>query len=138
MHKFNNINEDKKEKLKFGSIIDQTGKYTYNAAQAISKYLKPLGRNEYTVDNTYIFSKHIKDLPPLQEDEEYVSYVESLFTNIPINETIEYILDYTYNKERLKPICSKLIFRRLMKKLATEVTSTLYKIFYKQLFAQWV
>ena len=92
-HKFNNINEDKKEKLKFGSIIDQTGKYTYNATQAISKYLKPLGRNEYTVDNTYIFSKHIKDLPPLQEDEEYVSYVESLFTNIPINETIEYILD---------------------------------------------
>ena len=60
-HKFNNINEGKKEKSKFGSIIDQTGKYTYNAAQAISKYLKLLGGNEYTVDNTHIFSKHVKD-----------------------------------------------------------------------------
>ena len=58
--------------------------------------------------------------------------MESLFTNIPINETIEYILDQIYNKERLKPICSKLIFKRLLRKLATEVTFTIYKIFYKQ------
>ena len=38
-HKFNNINEFKKEKLKFRPIIDQMGAYTYNAAQIISKYL---------------------------------------------------------------------------------------------------
>ena len=38
-HKFNNINEFKKEKLKFRPISDQMGAYTYNAAQIISKYL---------------------------------------------------------------------------------------------------
>ena len=97
------------------------------------KFLRPLSRNEYTIDDTRIFSKHIKDLPPLQEDEEDVSYdVESSFTNIPINETIEYILDQIYNKERLKPICSKLIFKRLLRKLATEVTFTINKNFCKQ------
>ena len=66
-------------------------------AQVIS-----LSRNEYsTIDNIQIFSKHIKDLPPLQEKD--VSYdVESLFTNFLINETIKYILDQMYNKERLK------------------------------------
>ena len=56
-----------------------------------------------------------------------------MFTNILINETIEYILDPIYNKERLKSICSKLIFKRLLKKLATEVTFAVNKNFYKQI-----
>ena len=40
-HKFNNIQEIQKENLKFRPIIDQTGIYSYNAAQVISQYLKP-------------------------------------------------------------------------------------------------
>ena len=32
-HKFNNIHEINKEKLKFRPVIDQTGTYSYNAAQ---------------------------------------------------------------------------------------------------------
>ena len=65
----------------------------------------------------------------------------SLFTNIPFNETIEYLLDQTYNKKRLKTICSKLIFKRLLTKLATEVTFTINKNFYKQTeikVSQWM
>ena len=58
--------------------------------------------------------------------------MESLFTNIPINETIDYILDQIYNKKKLKPICSKLIFKRLLLKLATEVTFTINNNFFKQ------
>ena len=58
--------------------------------------------------------------------------LESLFTNIPFNETIEYLSDQTYNKKRLEPLCSKLIFKRLLTKLATEVTFTINKNFYKQ------
>ena len=81
-----NISEVKKEELKFRPIINQTWTYTYNAAQVISKYLKPLSRNEYTIDDTQVFSKHIKDLPPLQEDEEDVLYdAEALFTNTSIH-----------------------------------------------------
>ena len=58
--------------------------------------------------------------------------MESFFTNIPINETIDYILDQMYNKKKLKPICSKPIFKRLLLKLATKVTFTINNIFYKQ------
>ena len=77
--------------------------------------------------------------PPLQEDEEDVSYdLESLFTNIPINVTIYYILDQIYNKNNLKPIYPKLIFKRLLLKLATEVTFTINNNFSnKQMDAQW-
>ena len=132
-HKFNNIQEINKEKLKFCPIIDQTGTYSYNAAQVISQYLKPLCKNKGTINDTQSFSADIKNIPPLQEDEEDVSYdVESLFTNIPINETIDYILDQIYNKKKLKPICPKLIFKRLLLKLATEVTFTINHIFFKQ------
>ena len=47
------------------------------------------------------------DIPLLQEDEEDVSYeVESLFPNIPINETTDYILDHIYSKKILKTIYS--------------------------------
>ena len=72
-------------------------------------------------------------MPPLQEDEQDVSYgMESLFTNITINVTIDYILDKICNKKKLKPICLKLIFKRLLLKLATEVTFTINNNFYEE------
>ena len=76
----------------------------------------------------------LSNLPPLIEDEEDVSYdVESLFTNIPIKETIDYIIEQIYTYKKLKPICSKLIFKRLLLKLATECTYTFNHKFYKQI-----
>ena len=129
----NNIQGFNKEKLKFRPIIDQTGTYSYNAAQVISQYLKPLCKNEFTINDTQSFSTDIKNIPPLQENEEDVSYdVESLFTNIPINETIDYILDRIYNKKKLKPVCSKLIFERILLRLTTEIAFTINDNFYKQ------
>ena len=93
-HKFNNIQEINRKNLKLRHIIDQTGTYNYNAAQVISQYLKPLSKIKFTINDMQFFSADIKNIPPLQEDEEDVSYdVESLFTNITINETIDYILD---------------------------------------------
>ena len=54
---------------------------------------------------------------------EDVSYdVESLFTNVPIQETINCVTEQIYVHKKLIPICLKLIFRRLLIKLATEYT----------------
>ena len=62
----------------------------------------------------------LSSIPPLQDDEEDVSYdVESLFTNILIKEKISYIFEQMNVQKRLMPIWSKLIFRRLLIKLAT-------------------
>ena len=39
----------------------------------------------------------LSSIPPLQDDEEDVSYdVEPLFINIPIQETINYIIEQLY------------------------------------------
>ena len=57
----------------------------------------------------------LPSIPSLQDDEEDVSYgVESLFTNIPV------------------PVCSKLIFRKLLIKLAAECTFNFNNRFLKQ------
>ena len=77
-------------------------------------YLRPLCKNEYSINDTQKFPSMLSSIPPLQDDEEDVSYdAESLFTNIPIQETINYIIEQIYVHKKLTPICSKLIFRRL-------------------------
>ena len=41
----------------------------------------------------------------MSEDEEDVSYdVESLFTNIPIKETIDFICEEIYDHRKLEPV----------------------------------
>lgn len=52
---------------KFWPIIDQTGTYIYNAAQEVSNYLKPLHKNEYTLNDAQIFSQELSTLSPFGE-----------------------------------------------------------------------
>ena len=73
----------------------------------------------------------LKDQTPLNPNEEYVSYyVEALFANIPVYETINYIINEIYQKKKLPQLCSKTIFKRLLYKLTTEVSFQFnYKLF---------
>ena len=68
---------------------------------------------------------------PRSSNEEYVSYdVESLFTNIPVDKTINYIIDKIFQKKKLPQICSKKLFKRLLYKLMTEILFQFnYKLF---------
>ena len=67
-------------------------------------------------------------------NEKYVSYdVKSLFTNIPVDKTINYIIHEISQKRKLPQICSKTIFKRLLYKLTTVALFQFnYKLF-KQL-----
>ena len=105
-HKFETLEDIIVANLKFRPIIDQTGTFTYNAAKVIPDYLRPLCKNEYSINDTQKFPSMLSSFPPLQDDEEDVSYdVESLFTNIPIQETINYIIEQIYVHKKLMPIC---------------------------------
>ena len=58
--------------------------------------------------------------------------IQSLFTSIPVSETIDYIIKQIHENKVIKPICkSKLIFRRLLEKLTKNcvfnVNNTLVK-----------
>ena len=59
----------------------------------------------------------LKDQSSLNPNEGYASYdVESLFTNILIDETINYIINEIYQKKKLPQICGKTTFKRLLYK----------------------
>ena len=133
-HKFGSPDEVDLDHLKFRPIISQVGTYTYRASQVIGDYLKPLiEHNDYIIKNTQEFATMIKSEPPLLSNQEYVSYdVESLFTNIPIEETIDYILRQIYEKKKISPICKRSIMRKLLMKLTTEGTFMFNNEFYKQ------
>ena len=63
----------------------------------------------------------IKNQTSLSPDEEYVSHdVDSLFTNISGQVTINYIIYQICNEKNVSKICSKTIFKRLMYKLSTQ------------------
>ena len=118
-HKYNNIEDINVEKLKF---------------KIIAEYLKPLSQNEYSIKDTQSLPEMLRDLRPLNNDEQYVSYdVDCLFTNILLKETIDYILEEIYVNGKMKPICSKLIFRRLLYKLTTECKFEVNTKFFKQI-----
>ena len=57
------------------------------------------------------------------DDNEDVSYdVESLFTSIPIKETIGYIIHKIYPEKIIEPMCRKPIYKKLLIKLTKECT----------------
>ena len=90
----------------------QSGTYIYNDAN----YLKPLcSNNEYIIWDTQEFEKIIREQDPLKYNEQYVSYdVESLLTNVPVQETTEYIINEIYKEKKLPKLYSKLMFKRLL------------------------
>ena len=124
IHKFENINDITIDNLKLRPIMDQTGTCYYRTGKVIAKYLKPLTKNELLISSTQQFPSMLNNVP-LSEDGEDISYdVESLFTNIPIKETIDFICDEICNRKTLKPICKQSIFKKLLYKLTTECTFT--------------
>ena len=95
--KFDNTADITVDNLKICPIIAQSGTYKYNAAKVVANYLKLLCSNVYIILNTQEFAKIIHELDPLKSNEQYVSYnVESLFTNVPVHGTIEYIINEIY------------------------------------------
>ena len=116
-HKFKNYEEITVENLKLRPIMDQSGTMVYSASQIIAEYIRPLNNSKYIIKDTLQFPKILSE-NTLKEDEEDISYdVVSLFTNVPVNDTIEYILDEIYIEKQLKPICSRLIMKRFLKRL---------------------
>ena len=109
-HKYNSIENITLKNPKFRLIIAQSHIYTYNAAKVIVDYLKPVSSdNGYIIRNIQEFPKLLQQQDPILPNEEYVWYdVKSLFTNVPIQETIDFILDEIYVKNKLPKICSNL------------------------------
>nr|XP_027219790.1 uncharacterized protein LOC113812157 [Penaeus vannamei] len=80
-------------------IISSIGTSNYNTAKFLVPIISPITSNQYTIDNSTSFAKEITSLN-FQQPVTMASFdVESLFTNVPLQETTELIannLDNTY------------------------------------------
>ena len=102
-NKFDNLKDITRQNSKCCPITDQTGTFTYEAAKVIGSYLKPLCQNNYFISDIQRFPDMLSNLPPLLDDKEHVSSdVESLFTNISIKDTMEYIIEQIYTHKKFK------------------------------------
>ena len=82
-------------------IISQIGTPTYEVAKTINKIITPYMNKKYMVESTYDMVNIIKSI---KANKLLTSLdVVNLFTNVPVKETIDIIIQEVYNHETLPP-----------------------------------
>jgi len=83
-------------------IISQVGTVTYNISKKLNSIVSKYMPRRYTVKSSYEFISMLKSNNP--GDNILASLdVENLFTNVPVDETIEIIINNVYNHPTLTP-----------------------------------
>ena len=116
---------------KYRPIISQIGSSTYKIAKFLLVFIQPFTTNEYTVKDTFHFVSMLegKDHRLLMASLD----VESLFTNIPLDETINIVTSKVFGRKRKVKGISKNDFRRLLL-MSTKGTVFLYNgHYYRQI-----
>ena len=83
---------------KYRPIISQIGSSTYKIAKFLLTYIQPHTSNEYTIRDTFHFVSMLDN-----KDHRFFMAsldVESLFTNIPLTETIDIVTQKVYGNKR--------------------------------------
>ena len=68
----------------------------YNLAKWLEERLKPLFVNEFTITDAIRFSEEIRNSPTGEDDMLVSSHVTALFTNVPLNETIDILVEKAF------------------------------------------
>ena len=126
MHKFSSSDSFPKLRL----IVLSIGTFNYNLARFLSDLLSPLVPNDSFWNDTFSFVSEIKNANLFKKF--IVSFdVTSLFTSIPLQETIDIAINLLYNHN------SNLnITRKELKKLFLFATSQTHFIFNSKFFNQ--
>ena len=105
---------------------------TYQLAKHLSKVLSPLRESEHSIKSTNDFIRQInKELIPAGY--EMVSFdVEWLFTNVPLNRTIDLILRRIYDHKELETSITK----SEMKEMPTLCTKNVHFTYNRKIFVQ--
>ncbi|XP_069993512.1 uncharacterized protein [Penaeus vannamei] len=95
-------------------IISSIGTFNYNTAKFLVPIISPLTTNQYTIENSTAFASEITSLD-LEQPNTMASFdVESLFTNVPLLETTEIIVDNIQTTHLNKFGLTKDSFKKLL------------------------
>ena len=85
-----------KERLCMRPILSASGTYNYPLAKWLDEKLKPLSTNKYCINDIFGFIDEIKNTS-IEPNHILVSYdVSALFTNVPLKETIDILVDKAF------------------------------------------
>ena len=88
----------------FRPIVSSVGTYNYNLAKYLCSILNPIIPDTYTVKDSFSFVNEFNSLT--FSDKFLISFdVESLFTNIPLDETIDIAINLIFKNKPSFPIC---------------------------------
>ena len=126
MHKFSS--SDSFPKLR--PIVSSIGTFNYNLARFLCDLLSPLVPNDYSCKDTFSFVSQIKNANLSKKP--LVSYdITSLFTNVPLQETIDIAINLLFNHNH-----NLNITRKELKKLFLFGTSQTHFIFSSKFYNQ--
>ena len=118
--------------LPIRSVISNMGIASYQLAKYLAKLLSPLSKSEYTVDNNVEFINNIKS-EKVPTGHSFISFdVKSLFTNVPLDYTINIILRRIYDDNELYTNISK----KEMKELLLLCTKNTHFTFNNEIYQQ--
>ena len=90
------------DKLPLRPIVSNIGTATYKLSKYLAGLLAPLGKSKYTVSSTEEFINRVKAMKP-RSNQRMISFdVVSLFTNVPLERTIDIILRKIYDERLIK------------------------------------
>ncbi|XP_069971007.1 uncharacterized protein [Penaeus vannamei] len=95
-------------------IISSIGTFNYNTAKFLVPNISPLTTNQYTIENSTVFANEITSLNPEQPITMASFDVESLFTNVPLLETSEIIVNNINSTHLNKFDLTKDSFKKLL------------------------
>ena len=126
MHKFSPSDSF----LKLHLIVSSISTFNYNLARFLCDLLSPLVANDYSFKDTFSFVSQIKNANLSKKF--LVSYdVSSLFTNMPLQETIDVAINLIFNHN-----ANLNITKKELKKLFLFATSQTHFIFNSKFYNQ--
>ena len=96
------------------SIISNIGMATYEIAKYLNKLLAPLSKSDYNILNADDLIRRLREeINPAGY--KMISFdMKSLFTNVPLDKTIGFILKEVYNEKRIQIDIPKTVLKELL------------------------
>ena len=116
--------------LSFRPILSAIGTPTYKLTKFLVPIIEPLTTNQYTINDSFTFAEELQSF-----DSKFVMAIfdtESLFTNIPLQETIDLCVENLFQDRTHVDNLSKASFRELLITTMSESLILFDWQFYKQ------
>ena len=114
-------------------IISAIGTHSYKLAKFLVPHLRPFSTNTFIINDTFSFVKELRELKINTNDVIMASFdVKSLFTNIPLDETIDIIISKCFASAAHYHAISRDQFRDLLNLSVKNCHSLFDGVLYKQ------